>query len=152
MAKLEDIKNNIVDIVKGILQYREKDLDEQGWALVKCAEKFFLKGCERMVEELENNRLARCEKASGDELAREMHFVYDFIEEHNCQPTFSDAIETTRMQMVKKACKTYCDLMCERGMCGMCYHKHDHKGQIKNDFKYNECNELQLIRREMETD
>lgn len=63
-----------------------------------------------------------------------------------------DEIETTRIQMIGKACKTYCDLMCERGMCGMCYHKHDHKGQIKNDFKYNECNELQLIRREMETD
>ena len=55
-----------------------------------------------------------------------------------------------QQHLIDKACKTYCDLICKKGMCGMCYHKHDNNGQIKNDFKYNECNELQLIRRELE--
>ena len=52
--------------------------------------------------------------------------------------------------MVEKACKCYCDDICDKGRCCMCFHKHDGKGQVKNDFQYNECNELKLIRKTME--
>ena len=52
--------------------------------------------------------------------------------------------------MIDKACKCYCDDICDKGRCCMCFHKHDGKGQVKNDFQYNECNELKLIRKAME--
>ena len=48
--------------------------------------------------------------------------------------------------MVEKACRCYCDDLCDKGRCGMCFHKHDSEQQIKNGFKYNECNELKFIR------
>jgi len=48
---------------------------------------------------------------------------------------------------VKDACKCFCDNICEKGMSGMCFFKHDHEGQIKNDFRYNECNDLQVMLR-----
>lgn len=52
--------------------------------------------------------------------------------------------------MIDKACECYCDDICDKGRCCMCFHKHDNKGQVKNDFQYNECNELKLIRKAME--
>ncbi len=48
--------------------------------------------------------------------------------------------------MIEKICKCYCDDLCEKGMCGMCYYKHDENQQIVNTFKYNECENLKLIR------
>ena len=51
--------------------------------------------------------------------------------------------------MIERACKAYCDNLCERGMAGMCFHKHDGQGQIKNNFKYNECNDLKVLIRNM---
>lgn len=55
------------------------------------------------------------------------------------------AVEIAREEAALNACKCYCDDICEKGMCGMCFHKHDGKGQIKKSFKYNECNELKMI-------
>lgn len=52
--------------------------------------------------------------------------------------------------MIEKACKCYCDDICDKGRCGMCFHKHDVEGQVKNSFQYNECNELKLMRKAME--
>ena len=52
--------------------------------------------------------------------------------------------------IIDKACKCYCDDICDKGRCGMCFHKHDVEGQVKNSFQYNECNELKLIRKAME--
>lgn len=49
-------------------------------------------------------------------------------------------------EAIDKACKCYCDDLCEKGMCGMCYYKHDENQQIVNTFKYNECEDLKLIR------
>ena len=46
---------------------------------------------------------------------------------------------------IEKACRCYCDDICEQGLCGMCFYKHDGQGQIKNTFKYNECNELKQL-------
>ena len=59
-------------------------------------------------------------------------------------------LEYSKKKLIEKACRIYCDDICTKGMCGMCYHKHDGKQQVLNNFKYNECNELQLLRREME--
>ena len=52
--------------------------------------------------------------------------------------------------MIEKACKCFCDNLCEKSLCGMCFHKYDGEHQIKNSFQYNECNELQLLRKAME--
>ena len=49
-------------------------------------------------------------------------------------------------EAIDNVCKCYCDDLCEKGMCGMCYYKHDHEQQVKNTFKYNECEDLKLIR------
>ena len=55
-------------------------------------------------------------------------------------------IELVRKDLfITKACKCFCDDICEKGMAGMCFHKHDGQGQVKNTFKYNECNELKLL-------
>ena len=107
-------------------------------------------GYEYALEEFVQNRIVRCNKISGEALIREMNFVHAFIKEHKCAPTISDAIEETRKQMIDKACKIYCDDLCESSRCGMCYHKYDHKAQVKNDFKYSECETLKMFRKDME--
>lgn len=66
------------------------------------------------------------------------------------QAVFIEAAEWADKTMIEKACKCYCDDICDKGRCGMCFHKHDGKGQVKNTFRYNECNELKLIRKTME--
>lgn len=60
------------------------------------------------------------------------------------------AVEIAREEMMEKACRGYCDDICEKGMSGMCFHKHDGQGQIKNLFHYNECNELKLLIKAMQ--
>lgn len=47
---------------------------------------------------------------------------------------------------LEKLCRCYCDDICEKGMAGMCFHKHDGQGQVKNLFMYDECNDLKLLR------
>ena len=59
---------------------------------------------------------------------------------------YNRLIEYTRTDaFIEKACRCYCDDICEKGMAGMCFHKHDGQGQVKNTFKYNECDELKLL-------
>jgi hypothetical protein len=63
---------------------------------------------------------------------------------------FKGGANWQKERLILKACKCYCDDICERGMSNMCFHKHDGKGQVKNDFKYNECNELKMLIKAME--
>lgn len=107
-------------------------------------------GYEYALKEFENNRLKACDTQTPEEAERESAFVVPFVKEHHRIPTFSDAIEVTRKQMTDKACKIYCDDLCERSRCGMCYYKYDHKAQVKNDFKYSECETLKMFRKDME--
>lgn len=107
-------------------------------------------GYEYALEEFENNRLKACDTQTPEEAERESAFVVPFIKEHHRTPTFSDAIEVTRKRMSDKACKIYCDDLCEISRCGMCYYKYDHKAQVKNDFKYSECETLKMFRKDME--
>ena len=64
----------------------------------------------------------------------------------NYQDGFIHGAKWADKTMVEKICKCYCDDLCEKGMCGMCYYKHDENQQIVNTFKYNECEDLKLIR------
>ena len=60
-------------------------------------------GYEYALEEFENNRLRACESQTEAESERELNFAIKFFKEHHRQPTFSDAIEETRKQMIDKA-------------------------------------------------
>lgn len=62
-------------------------------------------GKEYAIEQLEANRLAHCENLTEAEYNRESRFCSDFIDEHHRTPTFSDAIELTRKEMIDKACE-----------------------------------------------
>lgn len=62
-------------------------------------------GYEYALEEFENNRLKACDNQTPEEAERESAFVVPFVKEHHRMPTFSDAIEETRRQMIDKACK-----------------------------------------------
>ena len=53
----------------------------------------------------EQNRLKACDNQTPQEVWREAEFVVPFVKEHHRQPTFSDAIEVTRKQMIEKAIK-----------------------------------------------
>lgn len=53
----------------------------------------------------EQNRLKACDNQTPEQAWRESEFVVSFVKEHHRTPTFSDAIEGTRKQMIDKACK-----------------------------------------------
>lgn len=57
------------------------------------------------LEEFENNRLKACDNQTPQEAWRETEFVVPFVKEHHRTPTFSDAIEVTRKQIIDKICK-----------------------------------------------
>ena len=63
---------------------------------------------------------------------------------------FQEGAEWADKTMIDKACKCYCDDICDKGRCGMCFHKYDGEYQVKNTFQYNECNELKFLRKAME--
>ena len=50
---------------------------------------------------------------------------------------------------VEHLCRCYCDDLCEKSRCGMCFHKYDHEQQIKSTFNYTECDDLQFIRKNL---
>ncbi len=52
-------------------------------------------------------------------------------------------------EAINKACKCYCDHLCEKSRCGMCFHKYDHEQQVKSTFNYTECDDLQFIRKNL---
>ena len=62
-------------------------------------------GYDYALEEFENNRLKACDNQTPEEAERESAFVVPFVKEHHRMPTFSDAIEETRKQMIDKAIK-----------------------------------------------
>lgn len=62
-------------------------------------------GYEYALEEFENNRLKACDNQTEAESERELNFAIKFFKEHHRQPTFSDAIEVTRKQIIDKICK-----------------------------------------------
>lgn len=68
----------------------------------------FVKGAMWMQELFENNRLSHCDSMTEEEYNRESDFVSNFIKEHHRTPTFSDAIEITREQMIDKASFAFC--------------------------------------------
>ena len=56
-------------------------------------------------EQFEKNRLSACDNMTKEEFDREQEFTANFIEKNNRMPTYSDAIEYGRKQMIEKACE-----------------------------------------------
>ena len=77
--------------------------------------------------------------------------VWNIEYNHNqVRQAFVEGVKWANKNMIDKACKCFCDNLCEKSLCGMCFHKYDGKQQIKNSFQYNECHELKLLRKVME--
>lgn len=80
---------------------------------------------------------------AGDMFSEEMR-------EYNRNKHFEKGAKWADKTMVERMCRCFCDVLCEKGMSGMCYYKHDYLQQTKNTFKYNECNKLKIIRKATE--
>ena len=65
----------------------------------------FKAGANWRYEQFENNRLAACDNMTEKEFKREQEFTINFIEKNNRIPTYSEAIEYGRKQMIEKPCE-----------------------------------------------
>lgn len=65
----------------------------------------FKAGANWRYEQFEKNRLAACDSMTKEEADREQEFTTKFIEKNHRVPTYSDAIEYGRKQMIDKACE-----------------------------------------------
>lgn len=75
---------------------------------------------------------------------------YDSVSTNDLIGCAKESIEWADRTILDRVCRCYCDDICRIGMTNMCFHKHDSKGQVKNTFKYNECNDLKFIRHSVE--
>ena len=87
-----------------------------------------------------------------EELVRQK--AQEFTSRGEYSPTLTECFiagaEWEHKRLVEKACKCYCDDICDKSRCGMCFHKYDGEYQVKNSFQYNECDVLKMIRKAME--
>lgn len=74
----------------------------------------------------------------GDRFSEEMKIF-------NRNKHFEEGAKWADKTMAERVCRCFCDDLCEISRSGMCYHKYDHQQQVRNDFQYNECNQLQLL-------
>lgn len=65
----------------------------------------FINGAKWAFEYMEKNRLTACEHMTEEEAEREQRFAINFLKENDRVPTYSDAIEITRQEMIDKACE-----------------------------------------------
>lgn len=65
----------------------------------------FINGAKWAFEYMERNRLTACDNMTEEEAEREQRFAINFLKENDRIPTFSDAIEITRKEMIEKACE-----------------------------------------------
>ena len=90
--------DNIRNIInEGRPKESDRDFYEPYWYRVGVHD-----GYDYAFKELEENRLKHAQTLSDAESKREMEYVSQFIKEHHRTPTFSDAIEATRKQMIEK--------------------------------------------------
>ena len=85
-----------------------------------------------------------------EEAFKEFEREAEFVKEHHRATMDADVIKDIRNIMIDKACRAFCDNICEKSLCGMCFHKYDGQEQIKKGFHYCECNDLKFFRNQME--
>lgn len=65
----------------------------------------FIDGAEWQYEQFEKERLNHCDELTAEQAQIESDFVVQHLEKYNRTPTFIDAIEYGRKQMIEKACE-----------------------------------------------
>ena len=66
-------------------------------------EQAFIDGAEWQYEQFEKERLKHCDELTAEQAQIESDFVVQHLEKYNKTPTFIDAIEYGRKQMIDKA-------------------------------------------------
>lgn len=65
----------------------------------------FIDGAEWQYEQFEKERLKHCDELTAEQAQMESDFVVQHLKNFNRTPTFIDAIEYGRKQMIEKACE-----------------------------------------------
>ena len=65
----------------------------------------FIDGAEWQYEQFEKERLKHCDELTAEQAQMESDFVVQHLKNFNRTPTFIDAIEYGRKQMIDKACQ-----------------------------------------------
>lgn len=68
-------------------------------------EQAFIDGAEWQYEQFEKERLKHCDELTAEQAQMESDFVVQHLKNFNRTPTFIDAIEYGRKQMIDKACE-----------------------------------------------
>lgn len=106
-ALLEDMKDlalqnlcgNLLNFIN-TLEVKEVDLEKE------TAYRYgFESGAKWQEEQFEKNRLAACDDLTAEQAQIESEFVVQHLKNFNRTPTFIDAIEYGRKQMIEKACE-----------------------------------------------
>jgi hypothetical protein len=65
----------------------------------------FIAGANWQYEQFENERLKNCDELTAEQAQMESDFVVQHLEKYNSTPTYSDAIEYGKKQVIDKACQ-----------------------------------------------
>lgn len=92
-SKTMEVKD-IIKEVRPVEPYCFETDNEETWYKI---------GVHDCFDYFENNRLKACKSQTPEQTWREAEFVVPFVKKYHRQPTYSDAIEITRKQMIEKA-------------------------------------------------
>ena len=87
-----------------------KEIDEFTSATIK--RDAYIRGAKEQKAIDEEVRLKKCDDMTEAEYTRETSFVDWYLKNGNGAPTFSDAIEWARKDLLDKACKIFCYTGC----------------------------------------
>lgn len=94
------------DLEEAAKQYRDEFLDKNDNDISKYdIEDIFIAGANWRYEQFEKERLKHCDELTAEQAQIESDFVVQHLKNFNRTPTFIDAIEYGRKQMIDKACE-----------------------------------------------
>ena len=108
MTELEKAVEAYIENPANYLEYQDgwEDLSD-----LEYVEKAFKAGANWQYEQFEKNRLnfeprlKHCDELTAEQAQMESDFVVQHLEKNNRTPSFIDAIEYGRKQMIEKACE-----------------------------------------------
>lgn len=112
-----------------------EEIDEFTTETIKRAA--YIRGAKEQKAIDEEVRLKKCDDMTEAEYNREIAFVDWYLKNGKGTPTFSDAIEWARLELIDKACYTFCHTGCP------------HKTDSYKCFK-GKCDTWKIFRRMME--
>lgn len=98
MTELEKAANDFFPIDE-----KTMSLDEQSDQLLR--QIGFKFGAKWQYEQFEKERLKHCDELTAEQAQIESDFVVQHLEKYNRTPTFIDAIEYGKKQLIDKACE-----------------------------------------------